>query len=445
MLTLQFGQCGNQLGRVLFSKLSEDIDYCTSTGVSYDVNYQYINDSVNKWFGRVTKNNRHLAKAILVDTEEKVINQLCYNFENSWAYCSKNIVCEAGSGSANNWAYGHLVKGQQLSDLVMNCVRLEIEQMDQLDGFLSLLSCAGGTGSGIGSYILDVLREEYRKKTIIAATVLPFSSGEVCLQNYNSLLTLSKFNGNVDTVLIFENSKIYEICKNLVKTDNTSVQDMNNIIAKKLISILQPVNDSSFNLNILSSRLSPHVSYKFATIKSIPYVTDDALKFNSVCSWESYVKYLKQMLHVPYSSIERADSKIKLPLLKTSKNTIANYNYYSCVANILITRGRSSKNDLLITDDLTDNNLFTNWTMNDRFTHFHQTRNIFKCEKFLSLITNNSYISKPLEEILQKAWTLYTHSAFLHQYKQFGLEEQDFLEAFAKIENIINNYKKLTN
>lgn len=57
------------------------------------------------------------------------------------------------------------------------------------------------------------------------------------------------------------------------------------------------------------------------------------------------------------------------------------------------------------------------------------------------MITNNSQIASPLDTLLTKTWNSYTHSAFLHQYKKFGLEEDDFLQAFAVLENVVKDYK----
>ena len=40
-------------------------------------------------------------------------------------------------------------------------VQREAEKCDRLGGFLSLLSLAGGTGSGVGAYVTEMLREEF--------------------------------------------------------------------------------------------------------------------------------------------------------------------------------------------------------------------------------------------------------------------------------------------
>ena len=61
------------------------------------------------------------------------------------------------SGAGNNWAHGHHYYGPQYGDSIMELVRMEAEQCDSLQGALLLHSLGGGTGSGLGSYLLGKL------------------------------------------------------------------------------------------------------------------------------------------------------------------------------------------------------------------------------------------------------------------------------------------------
>lgn len=116
--------------------------------------------------------------------------------------------------------------------------------------------------------------------------------------------------------------------------------------------------------------------------------------------------------------------------------------YSPCVSNVLVTRGKSVENDAM-SSDLWKGHLYPEWTMLDSFTHLHQERRFLNRNKFLALVTNSSEIYRPLDVYLDKAWNSYKCAAFLHQYKQFGFEEDDFLRAFAKVENVVREYKVL--
>lgn len=200
-----------------------------------------------------------------------------------------------------------------------------------------LLSSAGGTGSGIGSSILQQLREEYKTKAIVTAAVLPFSFGEVCTQNYNTLLTLAKLCKESDMNIIIENEQIHSICTNLLKKPATNLQDLNEIISEKLLAVFQPINQTKYGINSIVSQIASHPSYKLATIKSTPYVSKKSSEYEPVYNWNSYVHHLKQTLRMPNSNLQLTDVELKMP--SSLLNNTAHHVYTCSVSNILITRG----------------------------------------------------------------------------------------------------------
>lgn len=60
----------------------------------------------------------------------------------------------------NNWAHGHHFYGPQYRDAILGKVRRTVEGCDSLQSFLLLHSLGGGTGSGLGTYILQSLADE---------------------------------------------------------------------------------------------------------------------------------------------------------------------------------------------------------------------------------------------------------------------------------------------
>lgn len=437
MLTIQFGQCGNQLGHSLFRQLSADLD-AKDTGISNQANSTYTEKSFEKWFTSINRDGKRLARAVLVDTEHKVVNKICSNSPDRWTYRSQNLICQSGGGSANNWAYGSLVKGPQLKNDILEITRKEIEKVDSFDGILLLLSSAGGTGSGVGSFTAELLRNEFPNKSIIGSIVLPFTAGEVGVQNYNTMLTLAKFSESVDLSLLFQNEQIHTICTSVLKNVETKLFDINDVISKKLCAAFQPVNDAWCTANYLTSTVACHPSYKMATIKSTPYVSPKVSQYESSYHWRLYVQHLKETLR----NTSSVDAETKAPSHSTSARS--SHSYSRAVSNVLVSRGKISENDPMTCDDLRGKDLYVDWIASgERLTHLSQERRLLNQEKFLALVTNNSQIYQTLDGIVDKAWNTYIHSAFLHQYKKFGLEEDDFLEAFAKIENVIKDYKNL--
>lgn len=438
MLTIQFGQCGNQLGHSLFQQLSADLD-AKDAGISKQANSTYTERSFEKWFTGINKDGKHLARAVLVDTEHKVINRISASSQDRWTYRTQNAICQAGGGSANNWAYGSLVKGPQLKDDILEITRREIERTDCFDGILLLLSSAGGTGSGVGSFTANLLRNEFPNKSIVASIVLPFSSGEVGVQNYNTTLTLARFSESVDLNFLFQNEQIHTICTSVLKNVEAKLIDINDVIAKKLCATFQPVNSAWRNTNYFTSTVASHPSYRFATIRGTPYVPASISQYESSYSWRMYIQHLKATLRV--SALANAETKAPSRAVSSARSTQA---YCKSVSNVLVSRGKITEGDPMTYDDLRNKELYVDWTAtSDQLTCLSQERRLLNQDKFLTLITNNSQVHQSLDGVVDKAWRAYTHSAFLHQYKKFGLEEDDFLEAFAKMENVIKDYKNL--
>ncbi|XP_011063672.1 PREDICTED: tubulin delta chain-like isoform X2 [Acromyrmex echinatior] len=388
MLTLQFGQCGNQLGCDLFSKVSSDIG-SSSTGVSYGANYEYTENTIEKWFDGIAECGRHFAKAILIDTEEKVVNKVCKDANASWLYRTSNIVCQSGGGSANNWAYGYTINSQRLSNIILNVTRQEIEKLDRSQGFLLLLSSAGGTGSGIGSHMVELLREEYETEPIIATIVLPFTFGEVCTQNYNTILTLAKFSDRVDLSVLIENEQMYSMCTNLLKNSNTTLHDINSIISENLLAVFQPSNNARCNTNFVISKIAAHPNFRFVTVKSTPHTPATSLQYEPTHKWEVYIRHLKQTLRVSKSEAELTNAQLKIPNPTLSK-TVTSHIYSPCVSNVLVTRGRSVGNDVIALEDFQKKHLYPEWITLDSFTHLHQERRFLNRDKFLTLILSLS-------------------------------------------------------
>ena len=62
-----------------------------------------------------------------------------------------------------------------------------------------LHSIAGGTGSGLGSYILERMNDRFPKKLIQTYSV--FGGGDVVVNPYNSLLAMRRLTQNADSVV----------------------------------------------------------------------------------------------------------------------------------------------------------------------------------------------------------------------------------------------------
>jgi tubulin delta len=100
VVTLQLGQCGNQLGFDLHAILAGELLTGPSAGAS-------------ETFFREGRTGVHVARALLLDMEPKVVNS-CINrsqLESSWRYDRGNVVLQQSGSGAHSHMFGTNFKG----------------------------------------------------------------------------------------------------------------------------------------------------------------------------------------------------------------------------------------------------------------------------------------------------------------------------------------------
>ncbi|ETO62437.1 hypothetical protein, variant 5 [Phytophthora nicotianae P1976] len=391
MLALQVGQCGNQLGRALFDKLAEEED---AASLSDSVFFRSPEDFCNH-----RSVNTRRARAVLIDMEPKVIQQ-CYKPLNNrkataaWEYDPKNSFTRQ-SGSGNNWASGYRTQGTQVETELLDLLQSEAERCDLLKGFLTLQSAAGGTGSGLGTFLTEKLADFYPSTSLLNAVVWPYQSGEVIVQNYNAMLTMASLADVAHGIFMLQNDAANLICQKLLRIPHPSFDAMNGVLAAHLASSFLAVDDGSAcrsgrtldPLREICERLCQHPAYKLLDIKMVPLMPHRSKKF-STHSWTGIVKHLHQMQVANAASEGGIDWDISLTT----------------------DHGR---------------------TLNRAY------------DKTGTLISNSKAMLQTLAITMDKAYDMFSHGAYLHQYERFGVDRDFFQEAFLRIDQITQNYSSL--
>ena len=86
---------------------------------------------------------------------------------------------------------------------------------------------AGGTGSGLGTYISQLLSDNFSKTPKFIISIMPHLSGEVILQSYNAALSLSTIYLEVDGIFIIENDEISNLCTKILNQRKAGLDDIN--------------------------------------------------------------------------------------------------------------------------------------------------------------------------------------------------------------------------
>lgn len=98
-------------------------------------------------------------------------------------------------------------------------------------GFMLMHSIAGGTGSGLGSFLLERLNDKFPKKLIQTYSVFPNAQeGDVVVQPYNSLLTLKRLVNHADSVVVLDNGALARISADRLHIQTPSFDQTNQLV-----------------------------------------------------------------------------------------------------------------------------------------------------------------------------------------------------------------------
>ncbi|KNH07418.1 gamma-tubulin [Perkinsela sp. CCAP 1560/4] len=231
IITLQCGQCGNQIGTELWQQL------CAEHGIGLDGvphSAAEIGDRKEVFFYE-NDASEYVPRAILIDLEPRVIHSI-QRGPLSRLFSPENIyVHPEGGGAGNNWGAGYDA-AESVSAKIFDMINREAENTENFDGFALMHSIAGGTGSGLGSYILENLRDSFPKKLIQTYSVFPLqgTSGEsdVIVQPYNSVLTMQRLIQHADATIVLDNSAITRIAADQLRLETPTIDQMNSIVAR---------------------------------------------------------------------------------------------------------------------------------------------------------------------------------------------------------------------
>ena len=210
IITLQVGQCGNQIGGEFWKQL------CLEHGITpegtlrdpwdHSQNPGGVpppNQTSSSWNQNAVKNpviddrkdvffyqsddDHYIPRALLIDLEPRVVNKLARMGSYRKLFNPENVfVSQDGGGAGNNWASGYR-QGEENYEQILDMIDRESDNSDSLEGFVLSHSIAGGTGSGMGSYLLKGLMITFQKN--LFRHTLSFLVGRINPMLWCSLIT----------------------------------------------------------------------------------------------------------------------------------------------------------------------------------------------------------------------------------------------------------------
>eukprot|EP00938_MAST-03A_sp_MAST-3A-sp1_P003615 g3615.t1 len=228
IITLQVGQCGNQIGMEFWKKL------CNEHGIAPDGTLQEFamngTDRKDVFFYQAD-DEHYIPRALLMDLEPRVIHSI-QNSDYGKVFNPENYFLSTdGGGAGNNWASGYF-HANRVNEELMDMINREADGSESLEGFVLCHSIAGGTGSGMGSYLLEMLNDYFPKKLIQTYSVFPNQDdADVVVQPYNSMLTMKRLTLNADCVVVLDNTALNRIATDRLRLSNPTVSQLNSLVS----------------------------------------------------------------------------------------------------------------------------------------------------------------------------------------------------------------------
>lgn len=275
IITLQVGQCGNQLGMNFWAQL------CSEHGIDAEgmVQENAMNEDDRKdVFFYQSDDDHYIPRAILIDLEPRVLKYI-QNPPHHKLYNPENVFKGVeGGGAGNIWGKGY-AEGERFQEDIMEMIDREADGSDSLEGFILMHSINGGTGSGLGSYILEKLNERFPKKIIQTYSVFPNKkTPDILVTPYNSILTLKRLILNSDAVVVLDNTALNSIATERVKIESPIITDVNSLIAPIMSAATSTLRYPGYMNNDLVSLIAPLVptpKLHFLIPSYTPYTFDN--------------------------------------------------------------------------------------------------------------------------------------------------------------------------
>ena len=165
ILTINVGQCGVQLGQCVWEQ------YCAEHSVnnigtkSKSKNNSHSQKCAMDVFFEETDIGQYVPRNIMVDLEPNVIDDV--KISSLAAIFNPDFLLSGNEDAANNFARGYYTVGAEMMSSVIQKIRQLVQHCDNLQGIVVNHSVGGGTGSGLGSLLLEYLNDHYSRCTTV--------------------------------------------------------------------------------------------------------------------------------------------------------------------------------------------------------------------------------------------------------------------------------------
>jgi len=484
IIHLQVGQCGNQIGNIFWNttceehhldatgdfepnkdvkathsvkrrprkKTNEDLDAkeqpesstnpnpSTSALSAHD---EMLLDKIGVYY----QNPSHLKytpRAVLVDLEPGTLDKIKANRIGS-IFKPDNFVMGA-SGCSNNWAKGRFTEGLEVIDEILDIVRRESESCDCVQAYQLTHSLGGGTGSGLGTLILNRIRDTYFDKITAAFSVYPSpDTSDVVVEPYNAVLAVNELIECADQSYTLDNQALVRILtdSNVSTSASTGFGQYNELISYVMSGVtasLRFPGQLNGDLRKMSVNLVPFPRLHFFVVSQAPLLSaDKASNYTKLTTQQLTAAVLDSKSYYVNVDSENGKFLTSSVIYRGAKEDISTFEVDKEIAGVPYQAKYYGQ--------------FAPWIPNNfKYSLINvptmgfdsNTQKVVNIPMSATFVANHTAIKDAFAVFLKKFKSLYRKKAFLHWYYDEGMDEDNFEESSKHIADLITEYQDKT-
>ncbi|VVC40690.1 Tubulin/FtsZ, 2-layer sandwich domain,Tubulin,Beta tubulin,Tubulin, conserved [Cinara cedri] len=427
ILQIQVGQCGNRVGNSFWKTVSDEhgLDKLGRfDGNSADTQL----DRINVYYEEISSKS-YMPRAVLVDTDLTALNAI----GGAGRFKQESLVGGSG-GTGTNWARGY--NDVKLAGRVLDAVRFAAERCDRLQGFQIVHSLGGGTGSGLGSRIVDALRDQYAGRTVNTFSVVPSSSVSASgIEPYNAALSMARLIGGADNTYFADNRALYASCMTrTVPMAGPAYADLNHLVVQTMSGVttgLRFAGELNVDMKKSTANLVPYPKMHFFVPNFAPLTFRGNPGLCDGITPQTVPELINQLFTEVGRGCGQRDRDGKLPAVMAASVTLRGRNLCAVqkmrtIKQIVATAAAEhcrcpAENVKTAAYDVPTHGLDLSGTA----------------------VANTTAVARVFSRVCRRYSTMFAKKAFLHLFTDEGMVDDDFRRARDEIESLTAEYKAL--
>ncbi|KAH9319159.1 hypothetical protein KI387_020928 [Taxus chinensis] len=386
---------------------------------------------------------KYVPRALFVDLEPTVIDEVRTGTYRQLFHPDQLI--SGKEDAANNFARGHYSVGKDVLDICLDRIRKLCDNCSSLQGFLFFNAVGGGTGSGLGSLLLERLSIDYGRKSKLGFTIypspqfaeksiLPAMVSTAVVEPYNSVLSTHSLLEHTDVAVLLDNEAIYDICKRCLNIERPSYKNLNRLVSQVISSITSSLRfQGALNVDIteFQRNLVPFPRIHFMLSSYAPVVSKERVYHEALT-----VKEITNSVFEDNSMMAKCDPR--------------RGKYMACC---LMYRGDVVPKDVnaAVSSIKTKRTVqFVDWCptgfkcgINYQPPTVVPGGDLAKVPRAVCMISNNSAVAEVFSRIDHKFDLMFAKHTFVHWYVGEGMEEGEFSEAREDLAALERDYEEV--